>query len=181
MDGIFDLDLSDIYGRALDELSSMGIDVVVDHESGEYKIVFHNAREKGQDQPTKRQVELNQEVAKWCKIMELEGYQVDMILCWLREQRSICASEHERDSNDAPDQISNDPVKAPGHYAGDGKISCMDAIKSMLYGSELPPTTTYWWASALKYLWRWPWKNKRQDLEKAMCCIEYTMKELEDE
>lgn len=75
------------------------------------------------------------------------------------------------------------PVKEPKHYAGDGKIACMDALRSMLYGSEieLSATSIYWWGCAFKYLWRWPWKGGRQDIEKAKQCLAYLEKELEGE
>lgn len=68
-----------------------------------------------------------------------------------------------------------DPVKNPRHYAGDGEISCMDAMVSMSHDSAtvLDATTIYWWLSAFKYLWRWPWKNKDQDIDKCIRCLEY--------
>lgn len=71
-----------------------------------------------------------------------------------------------------------DPVKNPRHYSGDGKISCMDAMVSMSHDSAtvLDATTIYWWLSAFKYLWRWPWKNKDQDIDKCIRCLEYMRK-----
>jgi hypothetical protein len=74
------------------------------------------------------------------------------------------------------------PVKEPKHYAGNGDIACMDALKSMLYGSEdvLAASQIYWWGCAFKYLWRWLWKNGRQDLEKAQQCIKYLMEEIDE-
>lgn len=71
------------------------------------------------------------------------------------------------------------PVKEPRHYAGDGKIACMDALRSMIYDVPLKPIQIYWWGCAFKYLWRWPYKAGMQDLEKCMQCINYLMKELE--
>ena len=75
------------------------------------------------------------------------------------------------------------PVKAPRHYTGDGEVSCMRALKSMVHGSDndLNAITIYWWGCALKYLWRWPWKNGMQDIEKAMQCIEYMKEELDED
>jgi len=74
------------------------------------------------------------------------------------------------------------PVKEPRHYAGDGKIACMDALRSMFHGTSnvLSATQIYWWGCAFKYLWRWPWKNGKQDIDKCMRCLEYLKKELED-
>ncbi len=76
------------------------------------------------------------------------------------------------------------PVKAPRHYAGDGKVECKDALKSMLYNANSPdagltPLMIYWWGCAFKYMWRWPWKNRRtQDLQKCRQCIDYLLEEL---
>lgn len=73
------------------------------------------------------------------------------------------------------------PVKAPKHYAGNGEIECKDALASMLYDAEsrLPSTAIYWWGCAFKYLWRWPWKNGKQDIAKCRQCLDYLEKELE--
>lgn len=73
------------------------------------------------------------------------------------------------------------PIKSPRHYAGDGKIQCMDALRSMFYGANdvLSAIQIYWWGCAFKYLWRWPWKNGRQDIEKCIQCLTYLKKELE--
>lgn len=74
------------------------------------------------------------------------------------------------------------PVKEPRHYAGDCEVSCMRALKSMTWGasSQLPSMVIYWWGCAFKYLWRWPWKGGKQDIEKAKQCLAYLEKELEE-
>lgn len=61
----------------------------------------------------------------------------------------------------------------PAHYAGDGEVDCQRAMRSMLFGArgKLSPMALFWWASALKYLWRWPWKNGAQDIDKAADCL----------
>lgn len=69
------------------------------------------------------------------------------------------------------------PVKEPRHYAGDGEVSCMRALKSMVSNVKLSPMQVYWWGCAFKYLWRWPLKNGKQDIDKCVRCLEY----LEDE
>lgn len=72
-----------------------------------------------------------------------------------------------------------DEVREPEHYAGDGHISCMRAMKSMLEGNAADTTAieSYWQASALKYLWRFTKKGRYVDLQKARRCIEYLEKE----
>lgn len=72
------------------------------------------------------------------------------------------------------------PVKEPKHYAGDGTIACMDALKSMIHEAPLSPIQVYWWGCAFKYLWRWPHKAGRQDLEKCKQCIDYLIAEVDD-
>lgn len=72
------------------------------------------------------------------------------------------------------------PVAHPDHYAGDGKIECMDAMRSMMSGEQyaLPPSAAYWWGCAFKYLWRWRRKNGLQDLQKCQQCIGYLIDEI---
>lgn len=72
-------------------------------------------------------------------------------------------------------------VEHPDHYAGDGKIECMDAMRSMMSGDQyaLPAQSAYWWGCAFKYLWRWRRKNGVQDLQKCKQCIDYLIAETE--
>lgn len=75
----------------------------------------------------------------------------------------------------------NNEVSKPAHYQGDG-IECMEAMESMMNALKetpaLPPIVSYWWGCAFKYLWRWPLKHGRQDLEKAVQCIVYLLNEI---
>lgn len=66
-----------------------------------------------------------------------------------------------------------DLISNPKHYAGDGKITCMDAMRSMMSRTAIMPEQAYWWGCAFKYLWRWPQKNGVQDVDKAIQCLEY--------
>lgn len=65
-------------------------------------------------------------------------------------------------------------VKDPIHYRGDGRVDCKRAMMSMLSASHaaVSNSAAYWWGCAFKYLWRWPWKNGREDLEKCKECID---------
>ena len=56
-----------------------------------------------------------------------------------------------------------DNVNHPNHYTA-GDIECIDAIKAAL-GKEL--FCGYLWGNALKSLWRWPRKNRGEDLAKC--------------
>ena len=73
---------------------------------------------------------------------------------------------------------TNDPVYAPAHYAGDGKIECKAAMGSMMAGYDsaaVCSNVAYWCGCAFKYLWRWPLKNNREDLRKARECIDIAL------
>ena len=73
---------------------------------------------------------------------------------------------------------ASDPVHAPAHYAGDGKIECKAALASMMAGYDLAAVCSnvaYWCGCAFKYLWRRPLKNNREDLRKARECIDIAL------
>lgn len=77
--------------------------------------------------------------------------------------------------------MSGDAVSHPAHYAGDGSIECMDAMRSMMSAApgRVEPICAMWWGNAFKYLWRWPLKGGVEDLEKARQCIGYLVAEVE--
>lgn len=69
-------------------------------------------------------------------------------------------------------------VSHPAHYAGDGRIECMDAMRSMMAPARgVGPIAAMWWGNAFKYLWRWHLKNGVEDLRKAKQCIDYLIAE----
>lgn len=70
-----------------------------------------------------------------------------------------------------------DVVNHPSHYTK-GDIECIDAIKSAVYG--LHGMEAVCTANAIKYLWRWKFKNGVEDLKKAKWYIEKLIKLIED-
>ena len=56
-----------------------------------------------------------------------------------------------------------DNVNHPSHYTS-GDIECIDAIRAALGPERF---IGYLWGNAIKYLWRWPRKGQREDLEKC--------------
>lgn len=69
----------------------------------------------------------------------------------------------------------NDMVNHPSHYTT-GSIECIDALAAAttgLVGIEAVCT-----ANAIKYLWRWKYKNGEQDLDKAIWYINRLKQEL---
>lgn len=92
---------------------------------------------------------------------------------------------------------TDDPVKAPAHYAGDGEVDCRRAARSMVFGwaGWLKVATAHrsvpqlardlmmlvWMFQAFRYIWRAPLKNGVEDLRKAVRCIEYAINEWECE
>ena len=80
-----------------------------------------------------------------------------------------------------PDDGGADPVTSPAHYAGDGEVSCMRAMRSMAAGydsAEVPAMASKWCLDALKYVWRAPLKGGAQDIRKARRCLAYALEEM---
>lgn len=70
-----------------------------------------------------------------------------------------------------------DPIYNPYHYCR-GKVKCIDAIASAttgLQGMEAVCT-----ANALKYIWRWKFKDGIKDLKKAKEYIDKLILEVEN-
>lgn len=62
----------------------------------------------------------------------------------------------------------NDNVNHPKHYC-QGGIECIDALAAATVGlSGIEAVCT---ANAIKYLWRWKFKNGKEDLRKAIWYI----------
>lgn len=69
-------------------------------------------------------------------------------------------------------KIFND-IDFPRHYAGNGDITCKDALKSMMSPLTISPNLAYWYGCAFKYLWRVFLKGDPvKDLMKARQCID---------
>ena len=57
----------------------------------------------------------------------------------------------------------NDMVNHPPHYT-QGGIECIDAIKASMTIDEF---RAFLQGQVMKYVWRWKFKNGKEDLEKA--------------
>lgn len=55
-------------------------------------------------------------------------------------------------------------IDHPKHYTL-GKVECIDAIESATIG--LKGIEAVCVANVIKYVWRWKWKNGKEDLKKA--------------
>ena len=69
-----------------------------------------------------------------------------------------------RVAENLPDD-QHDAVNHPAHYCAGG-IECIDAIAAALT-CQTDPMDAWLTGQVLKYLWRWPLKNGKEDLEKA--------------
>lgn len=70
----------------------------------------------------------------------------------------------------------SDMVNHPAHYTAGG-IECIDALKAATVGLEgIQAVCT---ANAIKYLWRWKFKNGTEDLKKAIWYINRLIEELD--
>jgi hypothetical protein len=64
--------------------------------------------------------------------------------------------------------MQTDLINSPKHY-NQGSIQCIDALEAATTGlAGLDAVCT---ANAIKYLWRWKYKNGVQDLEKSIWYI----------
>ena len=70
---------------------------------------------------------------------------------------------------------AHDPVNHPRHYT-QGGIECIDALKAATVG--LTGIEAVCTANAIKYLWRWKYKNGVQDINKAIWYLERLKKEV---
>lgn len=83
--------------------------------------------------------------------------------------------------------ISDDTaIEHPSHYTSGG-IECIDAMKAMLVSYEQAKIATrfYWHflsGQVLKYLWRWPLKERPlQDLKKARWYLDRLIEDVESQ
>ena len=61
-------------------------------------------------------------------------------------------------------------VDHPAHY-NTGGVECIEALAAATSGLE--GIEAFCTANAIKYLWRWKWKNGVEDLDKATWYINY--------
>ena len=79
-----------------------------------------------------------------------------------------------KEEKDTEDHFTYDDITYPLHYAGNNKITCKDALNSMMYPLEatITPKIGYWLGCAFKYLWRAFLKgDPEKDLKKCKQCI----------
>lgn len=91
------------------------------------------------------------ELATWARLDELQPRS---------PQRENCSSENNN---------AHDAVNHPSHYCRDG-IECIDVIKATTKGMNA--FTAFCQGNAIKYLFRWQYKNGVQDLKKARWYID---------
>lgn len=83
-------------------------------------------------------------------------------------------SSAEQINKDSQEHFTYDDITYPLHYAGNNKITCKDALNSMMYPLEaaITPKIGYWLGCAFKYLWRAFLKgDPEKDLKKCKQCI----------
>ena len=73
---------------------------------------------------------------------------------------------------------ANDAVEHPFHYAGNGGIECIDAIRASMSTEEF---CGYCKGNVLKYAWRYAGKNGVEDLEKAKVYLNWLIEAREKE
>ena len=70
----------------------------------------------------------------------------------------------------------------PGHYAGDGIVTCSRAMESASAQRSVVPQSAmqrWWWMCAFKYVWRmWSKGDPAADARKAIDCLRKCMEEV---
>lgn len=87
----------------------------------------------------------------------------------------IKPAENIKLKEETKDHFTYDDITYPIHYAGNNKITCKDALNSMMYPLEavITPKIGYWLGCAFKYLWRAFLKgDPKKDLKKCKQCID---------
>lgn len=105
--------------------------------------------------------------------------------CWAQKEAPIVLCQGIRDSKhceifeEFKEEMNktNDSVNHPSHYNA-GNIECIDALAAATEG--LQGIEAFCTANAIKYLWRWKWKNGKEDLDKAIWYIEHLKESLAD-
>ena len=105
-------------------------------------------------------------------------------LIWYMEHDSLVSEETKetnsdptceiKEEKDTEDHFTYDDITYPIHYAGNNKITCKDALNSMMCPLEavITPKIGYWLGCAFKYLWRAFLKgDPKKDLKKCKQCI----------
>lgn len=72
----------------------------------------------------------------------------------------------------------NNAVNHPSHYT-QGGIECIDSIKAATAGlNGIEAVCT---GNAIKYMWRWKFKNGSEDIRKAIWYLNRLLKEIKNE
>ena len=94
-------------------------------------------------------------------------------------QKNAPLTECQGDTNMCEITCENpkDMVNHPDHYTAGG-IECIDALEAATVGIEgIEAVCT---ANAIKYLWRWKYKNGAEDLKKAIWYINHLIEALDN-
>lgn len=86
-----------------------------------------------------------------------------------------CDGLLEKCVNDNMEKEKIEMVNHPAHY-NTGGIECIDALAAATAG--LDGIEAFCTANAIKYLWRWKWKNGVEDLDKAIWYINHLKESL---
>lgn len=78
--------------------------------------------------------------------------------------------------------MEKDTVNHPEHYKRDNLPECKDLISAILegYSTFLSEEEIFWLGNVIKYIYRAPLKNKREDLKKALKYLEWLVQRNEE-
>jgi hypothetical protein len=84
-------------------------------------------------------------------------------------------AEQAKPQNGCQDTVKPDMVNRPPHYT-QGGIECIQAIRSAVEGRD--GYEGYLTGQVMKYIWRYPFKGRLEDLEKARCYLDRLIQKL---
>lgn len=96
--------------------------------------------------------------------------------CFGQKNAPITDCQGDINKCESPYKESKDMVNHPAHYNAGG-IECIDALAAATAG--VTGIEAFCTANAIKYLWRWKFKNGVEDLKKAVWYINYLIEHLD--
>jgi hypothetical protein len=113
---------------------------------------------------------------KFCKANPCSNYKLLNSKYCQQHHEEMMAKWDLSKLDEKPEQKTTDNVNHPSHY-GQGNIEAIEYISDFLTREEYQG---YLRGNIAKYLHRWPYKNKLEDLKKASWYLDRLIKEMEN-
>ena len=108
------------------------------------------------------------------QVCEESGVPLEECIKKFKECKEMSIDEATPSEWDRVTKNIHDPVAQPDHY-NKGAIEAIEAIKASMHPQEYKG---YLKGNCLKYLWRYEYKNGKEDLKKAQVYLNWLVEEL---